>query len=195
MARVARENVRDQILQAAEKRLFYFGYKKTTIDEIAADAGVGKGTVYLYFESKEDIYCAIVWHMKGQVLDEQEKIAHSDALDPLEKLRQFLKLPVIAAHEACAKWPQAVDMITAIRGQLSERLKPHMERESELLAEILREGNRRGDFAVADPPAAARTLKLMTLVFLPPEPSRYDVSNVEEELDRIVDLAYQGLRK
>jgi AcrR family transcriptional regulator len=46
MARVAKENIREKILEAAERRLWHYGIKKTTIDEIAADAGVGKGTVY-----------------------------------------------------------------------------------------------------------------------------------------------------
>ena len=194
MARPARENVRDQILQAAEKRLWHYGYKKTTIDEIAADASVGKGTVYLHFESKEDIYSAIVGQFKGQVLAEQEEIARSDRLSPLEKLRQFLKLPVLMAHRMCAQSPQAMEMIVAIKPQLAERLKPLMEREAAMLTQILIEGNERQDFAVADPPAAAKTLKLMTLAFLPPDPHRYG-DDPEEELDRIIDLAYQGLKK
>jgi AcrR family transcriptional regulator len=46
---------RQAILEAARSRFLHYGYKKTTIDEIAADAGVGKGTVYLYFGGKEDI--------------------------------------------------------------------------------------------------------------------------------------------
>lgn len=195
MARTARENVRDQILQAAEKRLFHFGYKKTTIDEIAADAGVGKGTVYLYFENKEDIYCAIVGQYKGQVLQEQEKIAFSETLGSLEKLREFLKLPVVIAYESCAKWPQATDMIIAIRGQLADRLAPLIEREHKLLTQILEEGVKRGDFAVDDPGTTAKTLKLMTLAFLPPDPGKCPFGKVPEEIDKIVDLAYKGLRR
>jgi hypothetical protein len=35
----------------------------------------------------------------------------------------------------------------------------------------------------------------MTLAFLPPEPGRHDGESVADELDRIVDLAYTGLRK
>lgn len=193
MARTARENVRDQILQAAEKRLYHFGYKKTTVDEIAADAGVGKGTVYLHFESKEDIYCAIVGQYKGQVLAEQEEIARSGQLAPLEKLRRCLKIPVMAAHRMCAEWPQAMEMVAAIRPHLSDRLQPYIEREAKLLADILAEGNREGVFAVADTEEAAKTVKLMTLAFLPPEKQRSGL-DVEEELDRIIDLAYKGLR-
>lgn len=195
MARTARENVREQILQAAEKRLWHYGFKKTTIDEIAADAGVAKGTVYLYFENKEDIYCAIVSQYKGQVLAEQEEIAQAGDLSALEKLRRMLKLPVMTAYSVCVKTPQAMEMIVAIRPHLADRLQPLIEREEELVTQVVEEGVRNGEFEPSDPKKTAITLKLMTLAFLPPEPHRYVADNVEDELDRIIDLAYHGLKK
>ncbi len=68
MARAANSEVRLKILEAAKERLWHFGFKKTTIDEIAADAGVGKGTVYLHFNSKEDIALAIMSEFKTESL-------------------------------------------------------------------------------------------------------------------------------
>ena len=50
---------RNSILAAAEKVFFSKGVKETTMDEIAEVAEVSKGTLYLYFESKEDIYLGI----------------------------------------------------------------------------------------------------------------------------------------
>ena len=52
------QETRRAILDAARKRFLHYGFKKTTIDEIAADAGIGKGTVYLYFDSKRDLLLA-----------------------------------------------------------------------------------------------------------------------------------------
>ena len=51
-----KEERRKVILEAAKNRFQRFGYSKTTMDEIAGDAGISKGTIYLYFESKEDIF-------------------------------------------------------------------------------------------------------------------------------------------
>jgi AcrR family transcriptional regulator len=51
---------KERILDAAEARFARFGFKKTSIDEVAADAGVGKGTVYLMCESKEDLFYQVV---------------------------------------------------------------------------------------------------------------------------------------
>ena len=67
-------DVRQKILDAAEHRLWRYGFKKTTIDEIASDAGVGKGTVYLYFDGKEEIGLAIVSEYKRRGLEEIARI-------------------------------------------------------------------------------------------------------------------------
>src|SRR5690349_14979899 len=47
---------KDCILQAATKAFARFGFRKTSVDDIAKDAGVAKGTVYLACESKEDLF-------------------------------------------------------------------------------------------------------------------------------------------
>src|ERR1044071_8809866 len=49
------KSVRDAILDATDDLLTRFGYKKMTIDDLAQNVGIGKGTVYLYFPSKEEI--------------------------------------------------------------------------------------------------------------------------------------------
>ena len=48
------------ILVEAAKAFARFGFRKASIDEIAKEAGVGKGTVYLAAESKEDLYYQVL---------------------------------------------------------------------------------------------------------------------------------------
>ena len=50
-----RERKRQRILQAGTRLFVAQGYRKTSVDEIARDAGVSKGTVYLYFKNKNDL--------------------------------------------------------------------------------------------------------------------------------------------
>jgi len=45
-----------KIIEAAHYLFFHFGFKKTSVDEIAARAGVGKGTIYNYFSDKEELF-------------------------------------------------------------------------------------------------------------------------------------------
>ena len=55
-----RENRRSAILKAARKLFFDRGFKSVTVNNIADKAEVSKGSVYLYFKSKEDIYTQIL---------------------------------------------------------------------------------------------------------------------------------------
>jgi AcrR family transcriptional regulator len=50
----------DRLLDAAEARFRRFGYKRTTVEDVATEAGTGKGSVYLHFDSKQDVYLAVV---------------------------------------------------------------------------------------------------------------------------------------
>jgi len=64
-----KEQRRNEIITAAEKVFFSKGLVNATIDEIAEEAELSKGTIYLYFKSKEDLYLAI--HLRGQEILEQ----------------------------------------------------------------------------------------------------------------------------
>ena len=50
---------RNDILDAAEHVFFEKGLKSATMDEVAEEAELSKGTLYLYFKSKEDLYLGI----------------------------------------------------------------------------------------------------------------------------------------
>jgi AcrR family transcriptional regulator len=195
VARITSDTARERIIQAAEQRLWHYGFKKTTIDEIAQDAGVGKGTVYLHFDSKEDIGLAIIAKYKTSTLQDQEEVARDPHKTPREKLSEILKLPVLRGHERAADAPYAVDMVRNVYLQIPKRLRPYHEQEVALIATVLEEGNRSGQFDVADTLAVAHTLKFTTFSFMPGSICIDLVQNIEEQLDAVINILYKGLRK
>ena len=52
-----------QIQAAAEKLFLHYGFRKTSVDQIAKEAGIGKGTIYNYFRNKEELFgsCSRHW--------------------------------------------------------------------------------------------------------------------------------------
>lgn len=54
-----KERRRNEIIDAAEKLFFSKGYDEITMDDVAADAGLAKGTLYTYFKSKESLFYAV----------------------------------------------------------------------------------------------------------------------------------------
>ncbi|TMB58825.1 MAG: TetR/AcrR family transcriptional regulator, partial [Deltaproteobacteria bacterium] len=60
---------RERILAAAQRRFAAFGYRRTGIAEIAREAGVAAGTIYRYFESKEEVFRAVVGELHDAWLE------------------------------------------------------------------------------------------------------------------------------
>ncbi|HEY3329460.1 MAG TPA: TetR/AcrR family transcriptional regulator [Capsulimonadaceae bacterium] len=195
MARPQRENLRELIVEAAEKRLWHYGIKKTTIDEIASDAGVGKGTVYLYFDSKEDVAIAIMAKYKEDTLITQAEIARDRNRAAEDRIREVVKLPILMAHKKCATSPHAVEVILTLKPHLSRQMRPYFEQEVGLIAEIIEDGNRSGLFRVEDSMTDARTLKQSTMGLLPPYPCVEDPAQIEGVLDNIVSLALRAYKQ
>src|SRR3974390_363348 len=60
----------ERILDAATTLLVRWGYRKTTIDDVAREAGVGKGTIYLHWRDKTQLFNAAIWRANQIVLDD-----------------------------------------------------------------------------------------------------------------------------
>lgn len=58
------------ILYHAEKLLLQYGYSKVTIDEIAHESNLGKGTIYLHWKSKEDLFYSLLSKSAAEVVCE-----------------------------------------------------------------------------------------------------------------------------
>jgi AcrR family transcriptional regulator len=66
----------ERILDAATTLLVRWGYRKTTIDDVAREAGVGKGTIYLHWKDKNELFRAAIWREQQRYSDElQRRIA------------------------------------------------------------------------------------------------------------------------
>ena len=66
----------ERILDAAATLLVRWGYRKTTIDDVAREAGVGKGTIYLHWKDKNDLFRAAIWRERQRYSEElQRRIA------------------------------------------------------------------------------------------------------------------------
>jgi AcrR family transcriptional regulator len=195
---------RRAILEAARKRFLHYGYKKTTIDEIAADAGVGKGTVYLYFGSKDDVLTTIAAEVKRNVTEQMRAIAGSPMTSPEEKLRRMVLAGILAVHDAYTSTAHGIELLDAsMELRLTNCGQCEREAQLGLLAGVLREGVRLGDFALPgdDADAAARHLALAFAAFYPPysrvcpsDDARCKVS-MRSRVERMSEFVFAGIRR
>jgi|AGTN01.1.fsa_nt_gi Transcriptional regulator len=98
---------RDNIIEAAERLFLKKGVKETKVDDVAAGAGISKGTLYAYFESKDEIYDEILLRSMNK-LGEMLGAAIDSADGPEEKFRAVW----VSLFNYARKYPLYFESIT-----------------------------------------------------------------------------------
>jgi AcrR family transcriptional regulator len=73
----------ERVLDSAAELLVRWGYQRVTIDDVARHAGIGKGTVYLHFRSKDALFLTVLMRVHRELV---ERMADRMAADPREVL-------------------------------------------------------------------------------------------------------------
>ena len=167
-----------------------YGLAKTTVEDIAQKAGLKPASVYYYFESKEDIFAAVI-RQHAETYDELVQRAVEGADTAEDKFVAFMlsRFSYLEILENVAE-PAAVEAYPMAEGVLRE----HRSREQDLIEEIFTLGVQRGEFEIEDPGrlAAGLTAALgavdhsFVLSGLPAS---------EEDLRGLLSVFLRGLRK
>ena len=80
---------RESILKIAQEIFSKYGYKKTTLDDIANAVRKGKSSLYYYFTSKEDLFQEVI-QKEVDILRKELEIVVNRNTDPVDKLRDYI---------------------------------------------------------------------------------------------------------
>ena len=193
---VKQKEVREAILDATDSLLSRYGYKKMTIDDLAKEVGIGKGSVYLHFTSKEEIVLSHIDRIIEQLKGKLAAIARSDA-KPEERLRKMLKTRVLHRFESVQHYTQNLnDLLAAIRPNFLARREMYFTEEARIFASVVEDGQQSGDFADGGAAEIAESMILATNSLLPFNLTVQELgsrSDVEAKIRRLADLLLQGL--
>lgn len=193
---IPKEAVKDAILDATDRLLARFGYKKMTVEDIAVEVGIGKGSIYLHFTSKEEIVLSHVDRIVDRVKQRLREIAGSDA-PAAERLREMMLTRVLIRFDSIQHYTQSLnDLLSALRPGLMARRAMYFEAEAEIFAELLLAGRETGEFDFQDEKATARALLQATNGLLPYSLSTTELGareEVEQRAGDVADLVMRGL--
>ena len=79
-------NKREQILDAMQELMGSSNAQAISVSDIAQKAGIGKGSIYYYFSSKNDIIDAVIERSYSRVLDAGKELAASSHMDAFKKM-------------------------------------------------------------------------------------------------------------
>jgi AcrR family transcriptional regulator len=195
---VQTREVREAILDATDRMLAQYGYKKMTIDDLAAEVGIGKGSIYLHFTSKEEIALSHIDRIIER-LKERLVATAKEEINSAAKLQKMLLTRVLFRFDSVQHYTQSLnDILAAIRPKLLARRRKYFAEEAEIFAHVIEKGQSGGDFREGDSLELAETFLLATNSLLPFSLTTKELGErdeIEEKTLRLADLLLTGLEK
>jgi AcrR family transcriptional regulator len=145
------EQRKAQILQAAWTCFARKGYNNTTMDDIVAESGLSKGSLYWHFDSKDDLFVAAVTAFFTEV--GQESFAALEQCETAaDKLRAGTQSMVAFGHEAEGLFNVLVEFWAQSerREETNQFWADMLAQYERLIAGIIEEGVQRGEFRPVD---------------------------------------------
>lgn len=191
---VDKEEYRRRIILTASRIFSHYGFRKTTMDEISRALNKGKSSIYYYFDSKEDIFEAVVLYEANQ-LRRQLTTAIKEVESPTEKLRNYIFVRM-KAFAKLSNYYNAVFDKNLDHYEFIEKIRSRYDREElAILRLLLYVGNSRGVFEVRESEYTAMAIQTMIKGMEVPLFWRRREIDINSRLEAILSLIFDGILK
>jgi AcrR family transcriptional regulator len=183
-----------EILEAARKVFAEKGFSESTVDEIAEAAGLAKGTLYLYFPSKKEIYLAALKKGVAELVEATRKNMEGAGgirekvhafiqtrLEHVERNRDFFKI----YHAEFGNLTHPVSVNESFRKLYRQQL--------EVLEAILEKAAESGEIRKAPAGAIASALYEMTRGLMLRRLLGWSGTTVEEDVETLNEFVWRGI--
>jgi len=189
------EDIKGLILEKAVDRFVRYGFGKTTMVEIATDCGMSAGNLYRYFESKFDIGVGVAQQYISNAEQILRDVMQRPGLKPAQRLEAFVLEKLRFMHSQIIERPNVQDLVNYILDERWDLVERSRDAQNALMSEILSEGNRTGEFKIADVVQTANVIYAMTTKFRRPLfIKNVTLEGLEQEAKGVVALMIQGLK-
>ncbi|UCF93207.1 MAG: TetR/AcrR family transcriptional regulator [Desulfobacterales bacterium] len=195
-----KERRRQQIIVAAKKIFSEKGFTKSTMEDIAQEAELSPGTLYLYFKNKDELYASLSLRIlqylnirledlkNAENMDSQKKIAALK--DALYDVYQFDPLVLISMFHL-----QSSETLKNLSPDLLADIMKLSRRSLRMMAQIFEEGIRRGTLINKNPTALADVVWALFSGIVLWEESKKLIDKNKDYLKQTLDIAFEILSR
>ncbi len=191
---INKEEFRKKIIITAGQIFSHYGFKKTTMDEIANALKMGKSSIYYYFESKEEIFEAVVLY-EANLLRNELTAAIKAVESPVEKVRNYVFVRM-KSFEKLSNYYNAIFDKNLDHFEFIENIRAKYDREElAILRLLLYHGVRKKVFNVKNSEYTALAVQTTLKGLEVPLFWKKKEVHLEERLDGILDVLFNGILK
>lgn len=194
---ITRSPMRDRILDAADGLLGRFGFQKTTAEDLAREAGIGRRTIYVHFTSKEEIFLASIDRVVERLIGELKRVLYSGGPAD-ERLRKMMVARILFRFDQVHAYHQNLDdMFRVLRPAYLERREDYFKHEADVFARVIEEAQRAALVVAGNSYELAATVLTATNGLLPYSLSERELADrpgVEKRIESLSHLVLKGLR-
>ncbi|HYQ56793.1 MAG TPA: TetR/AcrR family transcriptional regulator [Draconibacterium sp.] len=142
-------NSKQQIIEAAGITFERYGFKKTSMDDIAFAAGKGKSSLYYYFKNKEEVFEAVVAH-EADILVNEINLSINASTSAIDKLRNYVTTRMKRFVQRGNLTTALNDNFLATFSFIEKIRNNYRDFEVEMIAKIIEEGIQKKEFKPID---------------------------------------------
>ena len=189
---VNKEKVREKIINTAGHIFSRYGFRKTTIEEIANALKMGKSSIYYYFKSKEEIFEAVVLH-EANILRNELTTTIKAVESPIDKMRNYVFVRM-KAFEKLSNYYNAIFDKNLDHFNFIENIRAKYDREElAILRLILYHGARKKVFNILNSEYTALAIQTTLKGLEVPLFWKKKEVNIQNRLDAILDVLFNGI--
>ncbi|MBE0432680.1 TetR/AcrR family transcriptional regulator [candidate division WOR-3 bacterium] len=186
--------VREEIVNAAREVFGRYGFRKSTMDEIARAARKGKSSLYHYFKSKEDVFRAVV-EKEGNILEQQMEQALKKEETPQAKLCTYTLKRMEILNRVANFYSAFKDEYLEQYAFIQRIRKKYDAWELATIKGILQEGVDKGIFVVKDLELSAFTIVTTMKGLEYHWAMQKDVSKIKNGINSLFGILFDGIMK
>jgi len=186
------EKVKDKIIAVAQETFKKYGFRKTTMDEIAYAAGKGKSSLYYYFKSKEEVFSAVV-ELEAETLKRNIHDAIQNETNPSLKLKTYIVTRMLGFKSMANFYIAIKDDFLSNLDFIEDIRKKYDLEEIAIISSIIQNGIESHIYKKLDVPLTARTIVTIMKGLEIPLFMSEEIKNIETNVDEILDILFFGI--
>ena len=190
----ALSNAQLVIIIAAQDIFARFGFKKTTMNDIARAAHKAKSSIYRYFKSKEEIFQTIVERESQKLKEKIEKSINAQN-NPEKKLRVYVITRMKVLKNLVNFYSALKDEYLEHYAFIEKIRKKYLKDEIRVIKKILKSGVKQGAFVIEDLELTAFTIVLALKGLEYPLIQESEILNTDQGIDSLLKILFNGITK